>query len=110
MFSFFLILLCCCFFFSPIDETDCGINFTSTIKRRNWGFLIPSMKNVLGQDLIPGLKGTTSDRIAILSKHQYFKIADTCDHIPDVWALGVYWNVPSGKKVDLDASVVGVWL
>ena len=69
--------------------------------------LIPSMKNILGSSmLVPGLRGSPRDRVAILSKGQSFKIADTCDDMPDVWTLGLYWDVTNGKDIDLDASVI----
>ena len=52
---------------------------------RNWGYLLPNMKDILGHSgLVPGLRGSAQDRVAILSKGQSFKIGDTCDHIPDV--------------------------
>ena len=54
-------------------------------KARSWGYLVPTLKDNLGQDLIPGLKGSPYDRIAIMSKNQSFKIADTCDSLPDMW-------------------------
>lgn len=52
---------------------------------RNWGCLVPTMKDLLGQDLVRGLKGQKSDRVALLSKGQSFKIADTYDKAPDQW-------------------------
>lgn len=74
---------------------------------RSWGFLVPQMKDLLGFDLVPGLKGAKKDRIAILSKGQSFKIADTCESLPDLWCLGLFWNVTQGVNIDLDASIVG---
>lgn len=50
----------------------------------------------LGQDLVPGLKGSRTDRIAILSKGQSFKIADVCDNIPDRFCVGLHWGVTEG--------------
>ena len=36
---------------------------------RNWGYLIPTMKNVLGYSgLVPGLRGSAQDRVAISAK------------------------------------------
>ncbi len=74
---------------------------------RNWGYLIPTMKNVLGHSgLVPGLRGSAQDRVAILSKGQSFKIGDTTDHVPDVWVMGLHWDVTDGVNIDLDASVL----
>ena len=52
-------------------------------------------------------QGHASDRIAILSKNQSFKFADTCDTVPNLWSLGLAWDITNGKKIDLDASVAG---
>ena len=59
-------------------------------------FFFFSQMDWLGQDLVPGLKGSRTDRIAILSKGQSFKIADVCDTIPDRFCVGLHWDVTEG--------------
>jgi hypothetical protein len=42
----------------------------------------------------------------VLHKHQGVKIADPFDNIPDVFTMGLAWEMTQGRNVDLDASCI----
>ena len=42
----------------------------------------------------------------MLRKGQGFKIADLRDRDPDVFTLGLAWEMTAGRNVDLDAGAI----
>ena len=42
----------------------------------------------------------------VLKKHQAVKIADPYDNIPDVFTMGLAWEMTGGRNIDLDASCI----
>lgn len=51
--------------------------------------------------VIPMVKPTV-----VLHNHQAVKIADPYDNIPDVFTMGLAWEMTGGRNVDLDASCI----